>query len=105
MRNSFLALLLFTLISNCNSPVNQSTEYQKTFAKTYGYVKYFHPSDEASSIDWGKFAVYGAEQVEKCKSDEELIETLKTIFEPIAPSIKFYKGSEMANYDFQKIHK
>ena len=27
-----------------------------TFTKLYGYVRYFHPSDEASNIDWENFA-------------------------------------------------
>jgi hypothetical protein len=44
MKNHILALLLFSLITCCNSQDNQKVEYQKAFAKTYGYVKYFHPS-------------------------------------------------------------
>jgi len=27
------------------------TEYLETFSRAYGYVKYFHPSDEADKID------------------------------------------------------
>ena len=100
MKNSILSLFLLALIASCNSQTNQSVEYQKAFAKTYGYVKYFHPSDEAASIDWDKFAIYGASQVENCKSENELLETLKTIFEPIAPSIKFYVGDKKSKYDF-----
>ncbi len=103
MNNSLLSLFLFALVASCNSQVNQNIENQKAFAKIYGYVKYFHPSDEASSIDWDKFAIYGASQVENCKSEEELLETLKTIFEPIAPSITFYIGEETSNFDFQII--
>ncbi|MGI9551632.1 MAG: S41 family peptidase [Aurantibacter sp.] len=103
MKNSLFPLVLLSLIISCTSPVRQNVENQKAFAKTYGYVKYFHPSDEASSIDWDKFAIYGAGQVENCKSQEELIETLYAIFKPIAPSIKFYEGEEPISYDFEKI--
>tara|TARA_R110000765_G_C18937136_1_gene607279 strand:+ start:99 stop:2354 length:2256 start_codon:yes stop_codon:yes gene_type:complete len=103
MKNSLFFLFLFVLITNCSSQVNQKIENQKTFAKTYGYVKYFHPSDEASSVDWNKFAIYGASQVENCKSENELLEILKTLFEPIAPSIQFYLGEEAIDYDLKKI--
>ncbi len=101
MKNSILFLLL--LVAGCNSQVNQKIENQKAFAKLYGYVKYFHPSDEASSIDWDKFAIYGAAQVENCESDAELMETLKTIFNPIAPSIQFYSDEDSVRYDFEEI--
>lgn len=101
MKNSIL--FLFLLVAGCNSQVNQKIENQKAFAKLYGYVKYFHPSDEASSIDWDKFAIYGAAQVENCESDAELMETLKTIFNPIAPSIQFYSDEDSVRYDFEEI--
>tara|TARA_R110000744_G_scaffold256465_1_gene371938 strand:+ start:8189 stop:10444 length:2256 start_codon:yes stop_codon:yes gene_type:complete len=103
MKNAVLTILLLFLIVNCNAQNKHKVEYQKAFAKTYGYVKYFHPSDESSSIDWDRFAIYGVSQVENCKSEIELLETLKTLFEPIAPSIQFYVGESSANYDFQSI--
>lgn len=103
MKNAILSLFLFTIILGCYSQEKQSVEYQKAFAITYGYVKYFHPSDEASSIDWDMFAIYGADQVEKCKSEIELLKTLKTLFEPIAPSINFYLGEKETDYDFRTI--
>ena len=52
-----LFLLLCSKISSGQSKSDFSTldtaqriEYLKTFAKIYGYVKYFHPSDEAAQI-------------------------------------------------------
>lgn len=32
----------------------------EAFARLYGYVRFFHPSDEAAALDWDRFAVYGA---------------------------------------------
>lgn len=61
----------------------------KAFGKAYGYVKYFHPSAESDELDWGWFSAYGAQQVLACKTDEELIETLKGIFENVAPTVVF----------------
>ena len=74
-------------------------EYKKvenliTFAKAYGYVKYFHPSDEASKINWNRFSIYGASQIENCKTKKDIINTLNRLFKPIAPSIEFTINDE-----------
>ena len=69
-------------------------EYLNSFAKTYGYVKYFHPSDEAASIDWNAFAIYGANKVLACETQEDLVGTLKSLFEPIAPTVQFFNTSK-----------
>ncbi len=66
----------------------------RAFAKLYGYVRYFHPSDEASRIDWDKFAVYGAGLVKDARDREELKQTLKSLFLPIAPTIRIYVSGQ-----------
>ncbi|MEL7589420.1 MAG: S41 family peptidase [Prolixibacteraceae bacterium] len=86
-----LIVILF-LFFGCNNE-NKKIENMVTFAKVYGYVKYFHPSDEASQIDWNKFSIYGASQIDKCRTKEDVINTLNQLFEPLAPSIKFAKNS------------
>lgn len=103
MKNYLLSFFLLGLITGCTPQIKKNIEYQKAFAKVYGYVKYFHPSDEAASIDWDNFAIYGSNEVDKCASEKELLETLKKLFEPIAPSIKFYMGQENTNYNLQRI--
>ena len=87
----YILLLLFISCSekNNSSDRQQKIENLQAFASVYGYVKYFHPSDGVSEIDWTSFAIYGANLVEKCESKEELINTLNTLFKPIAPSINF----------------
>ncbi|MFC1764698.1 S41 family peptidase [Planctomycetota bacterium] len=72
----------------------QTIQNLRAFAKLYGYVKYFHPSDEASSIDWDKFAVYGAGQVKKARDSVELNKILESMFLPIAPSIQIYDENQ-----------
>ena len=49
--------------SRALSPQESGVEDLRAFAKLYGYVRYFHPSDEAASLDWDRFAVYGAGEV------------------------------------------
>lgn len=60
------------------------------FSKLYGYVRFFHPSDQAASTDWETFAIQGIRAVEDAHSDNELIERLGTIFAPIAPTVRIY---------------
>ncbi len=66
----------------------------RAFSKLYGYVRYFHPSDEAASIDWEAFAVYGAREVKKAAGDDQLKETLERLFLPIAPTLQILRQGE-----------
>ena len=91
----FLIFVVIAKSQHNNTRVSSMT----TFSKLYGYIKYFHPSDECSSINWDKFAVYGAEQVAKCKDQSELLITLNKLFIPIAPTIQIVKTSEQLNFD------
>lgn len=100
-------VLLFSLIC-CSQPSKNANEIRKienlkTFAKVYGYVKYFHPSDEAAEIDWISFAIYGADRVKKCKSKDELVSTLEKLFSPIAPSIHFKSKEEFSELNLKDL--
>jgi C-terminal processing protease CtpA/Prc len=68
-----------------------SSELQKLedFAKLYGIVRYFHPSDEAAELDWNAFAVYGVGEILKTKNQQEFREKLQELFLPVAPSLSF----------------
>ena len=69
--------------------ISQETENLEAFSKVYGYVKYFHPSDEAYSLDWDDFAVYGVKRIRSVQSKNELKTVLEELFKSIAPSIEF----------------
>lgn len=73
---------------------SHNIENIQTFAKLYGYVRYFHPSDEAAKIDWNRFVVYGLQKVENCKNSEELKYSLNALFKPIAPAVLIFKKHE-----------
>lgn len=64
------------------------------FAKLFGYVRYFHPSDEASEINWNLFAIYGVDKVKNAEKEKQLITALEDLFLPIAPTMTIYKDSE-----------
>ncbi len=61
----FIAILSIPLFANDQEIEDSSTlsqhevERLRAFARRYGYVRFFHPSDEAASIDWDRFAVLG----------------------------------------------
>lgn len=81
----------------------QEVKNLKTFAKLYGYVKYFHPSDEAYSIDWDLFAIHGAKQVEKAKNTQELKVILNELFLPLAPTLQLGEVGDSLTFDIASI--
>lgn len=64
------------------------------FGKLYGYIRYFHPSDESAELDWNRFAIYGVDQVKNATNEEELKTIFEKLFLPIAPTMKIYDASE-----------
>ena len=92
---SFTALLASTLLF-AQTP-RQQVENLRAFAKAYGYVKYFNPSDESAQIDWERFAAYGAEKVKSAKNSRELQTVLSELFAPIGPTLQIYRQGETAH--------
>jgi len=103
----FIVLLFVVLVplgSSCGISGPRAVKNIETFARLYGYVRYFHPSDEASKIDWERFAVYGVKRVEKAKSSKNLKKILEELFMPLAPSMVIYSSSESEEKTFEKSH-
>ncbi|MFH1052469.1 MAG: S41 family peptidase [bacterium] len=94
---SLIIAICLTFVNGCDFKQNnekRTISNLRTFAKLYGYVRYFHPSDEASLVDWDWFVVNGVEKVKNAKSNDELQEILQELFYPIAPTIQIYKSNE-----------
>jgi len=83
-----LLLLITFLFINADAQTQQQIDNQVAFTKLYGYVRYFHPSDEAAGIDWDKFAVYGSKKVSQCANNQQLKAALEDLFLPIAPTLQ-----------------
>lgn len=81
----------------------QKVKNLESFAKVYGYVKYFHPSDEATKVDWLKFSAYGAKEIENCRTKQQLVNTLTSLFSPIAPSVKFIESNTKPVFNLNTI--
>jgi len=94
-------LLIISIIAFkvAHSQSEQTIKNITTFSKAYGYVKYFHPSDEANTLDWNMFSAYGVKAVEKCKNDKELVKVLNKIFHEIAPTAKFVLKADKTDFD------
>jgi hypothetical protein len=77
-----------TSTSNHSIQDGKSIDNLEIFARIYGYVRYFHPSDEATSIDWNQYVIYGVNRINQVSSNEELLDALNELFFPIAPTIQ-----------------
>ncbi|MEK6282727.1 MAG: S41 family peptidase [Acidobacteriota bacterium] len=60
------------------------------FTRLLGYVRHFHPSDEAAATDWNVFAVEGVRVTEPAKDAADLAQKLETLFRPLAPSLRVF---------------
>ncbi len=76
--------------------VAQQVENLRAFARLYGYVRWFHPSDEASEVDWTAMAILGAGMVRDASSPEALQDALTRLFAPVAPELRIYREGEPA---------
>ena len=64
------------------------------FARTYGYVRFFHPSDQASLLDWDQMALFGANEVLNSPESESVETLLTRIFGRVVVDLEFYRGDQ-----------
>jgi len=64
------------------------------FTRLVGYVRHFHPSDQAAATNWDSFAVEGVLEIEGARDANELAAKLSTIFRPIAPTVRIFVGEK-----------
>nr|WP_315423550.1 S41 family peptidase [uncultured Pedobacter sp.] len=68
----------------------KSVENIETFAKIYGYVRYFHPSDQATLQDWDQFLMRGISEIKDIPTNRKLAEKLHFLFQSVAPKTAIY---------------
>ncbi len=92
---SLLTIFLVLVNNHCQSG-GEDREIQnlRAYAKLFGYIRYFHPSDEASQVDWEKLAVYGVEKVKDAPDSQDLRSVLEKLFLPVAPTIRIYPSGD-----------
>lgn len=84
-----IVMCLSILAPGAVAQTDTSIENLRAFATLYGHVRYFHPSDEAASVDWEAFAIHGVERVRGATDPSELRRALEELFVPIAPTLRF----------------
>ncbi|MBC6700375.1 S41 family peptidase [Hymenobacter puniceus] len=75
----------------------------ETFGRLYGYVRYFHPSDEAAAVDWDKLAILGCQRVESAHTDAELQTMLLALFKPVAPTLQLVNAGKNVRFQAKQI--
>lgn len=64
------------------------------FTKLMGYVRHFHPSDEAASANWSFAAIQGLRQVESQATPRDLANWLQGWFGTLAPTVQVFLEGE-----------
>ena len=81
--------------ANPPAPVRPLTDRGRdnvvAFTRLLGYVRFFHPSDEAARADWDAFTIAGIGAVE-ATDPRDLAETLQRLFVPVAPTLRVFTG-------------
>lgn len=60
------------------------------FTRLLGYVRHFHPSDEAAAADWNLVALEGVRAIEGASDAADLAQKLGTLFLPLAPTLRVF---------------
>lgn len=65
-------------------------ENLQALARLFGFVRFFHPSDEAAAANWNAVLASAIPRVEAAASAQELCTRLRAIFEPLAPTVQIF---------------
>ncbi len=63
---------------------------QVAWARLYGYLRWFHPSDELSAIDPEQLACLGAQRARDADDPEALAAALSELIAPLAPTVRIW---------------
>ena len=64
------------------------------YTRLLGYVRHFHPSDQAAAADWDSLAIDGVRKVESARDPGELAARLEEIFRPVAPTLRVFRTGD-----------
>jgi hypothetical protein len=68
----------------------QGRQNLEAFARLYGYIRFFHPSNEAVTADWDLILWNGVMLVESVSDAPTLAARLTSLFCPVAPTVQIY---------------
>jgi len=80
------ATLLLSVAAAPASP--REIDNVAAFARLYGVVRFFYPSDAAAELDWNRFAVHGVSRVRAARNVAELETVLEQLVAPLGPGLE-----------------
>lgn len=69
------------------SPVQ--LEHLEALSRAVALIRYRHPSDGVAELDWNAFLVQAVARVLSARDRNELVEQLRALFSPVAPTVAF----------------
>jgi len=102
IKNCIIVVIGILLLFSCKEE-SRWIQNIETYAKVYGYARWFHPSDEAQKIDWDKLAILGVQKVENIKTDAELKDALLQLFSPIVQGLQIYETGKQKEVDLDAL--
>ena len=93
MKALLAALLVFlSPFAAAQGPAQKPTATQVdalvALARTYGVVRYFHPSDSLDRVKWERFLVHAAGRMGSVSADAEIASRLQELFAPIVEGFR-----------------
>src|SRR6266568_7544708 len=77
-------------------------ENLQAFARLFGYIRYFHPSDAAAAADWEQIAIHSVDAVEKAQNAVELASSLTAALGSVSVGVAvFPTGTEAPSVRLQ----
>jgi hypothetical protein len=86
----FAAVMMLTIAGGLRAQRSADHELDNVsaFARLYGVVRYFYPSDAAAALDWNRFIVFGIGRVRAAENAKALETILNSLFAPLGPGIR-----------------
>ncbi len=93
-----LGLVSLSLVLLHGQPQAHAREIENVsaFARLYGVVRFFYPSDAAATVDWDRFAVAGVARIRTAGDNTALTSRLRELFTPLGPGIEI--GSTLSSF-------
>jgi hypothetical protein len=76
------------LVGQQTSSATREIDNTVAFARLYGVVRFFYPSDAAADLDWDRFAVAGVARVRTATNGDALASALRELFTPLGDGIE-----------------
>jgi hypothetical protein len=99
MKHIICVVLLLSLSSLLQATSIKEPEALAGFARLYGIVRFFHPSDAAQQIDWNKFAIYCVQEISKAQNSNQYETTIQTVFQPVTTGLRINTSSACKSED------